>query len=149
MTVSELCQACGLCCRGALFRYASLLPEEATRLEQHGIRPYTRRDGRAAMHLPCSGLSGTRCGLYEARPRACDAYFCQVVFKLRAGKLTADEALEVVREAQARFQRLVEALPPKQPDDPESELERAHLHGLVEGPAPLRSVEAFLQEHFL
>ncbi len=149
MTVSELCQSCGLCCRGALFRYAALLPEERPRLEPHGIRPYTRRDGRSAMPLPCRGLEGTKCALYQDRPRACDAYFCQVVFEYRQGKLTTEAALGIVQEAQARFQRLVEALPPKLPDDPDSELERAHLHGLVEGPAPLRSVEAFLQEHFL
>lgn len=149
MSVSALCQACGLCCRGALFRWARLDEAEARRLQARGLAVGRRRDGQHALRLGCAALRGTVCGLYAERPRACDAYFCALAFAVRDGRLAPEDARRTVEGAQALLAEVEASLPPPAEDDPPSLLERAHLRGLRDGPEPLRRAEAFLREHFL
>jgi len=145
--VSELCQDCALCCQ-ALFRYALLTDEEVERLEALEVRTTRRRNGEKALRLGCVALAGTRCGIYAARPKACDDYFCVLALRLKAGQVAVEEARELVREAQGMLARMEAQLPPRQADEPRSVLERAYDHGLSEGPGLLRRAEDFLREHF-
>lgn len=149
MSVSTLCQACALCCQGALFRWALVDETEATRLQSRGVPTGRRRDGRRALRLGCSALRGTVCGLYSDRPRACDAYFCVLAFAVRDGRVALEAALRTVEQAQTLLAEVEAGLPPPAEDDPPSVIERAHHYGLREGPEPLRRAEAFLREHFL
>lgn len=149
MPVSALCQACALCCSGALFRYAPLREDELARLQALGADTYRRRDGTAALRLGCARLQGTRCGLYAERPFACQDYLCQLALRLRDGALPLGQALERVREAQAMLARMEAELPPRAEDEPRSVTQRAHQHGLASGPQLLRQAEEFLAEHFL
>ncbi|MBI5543155.1 MAG: YkgJ family cysteine cluster protein [Deltaproteobacteria bacterium] len=149
MTVGELCQLCGLCCQGAFLRYALLDANEAVRLESLGVPTTTRRDGQRALRLGCRALSGTRCAIYQARPAACDSYFCQLAFRLRHGVVAPEIASQVVEQAQALLREIEADLPPRAEDDPPSVMERAHHHGLLSGPALLRRAEALFREHFL
>jgi uncharacterized protein len=149
MTLSDLCQACGLCCQGALFRYALLSPEEVGQLQARGIPTTKRRNGALALRLGCMALKGTLCTIYEVRPKACDAYFCQLALRLRGGLVSPEEAMRLVEQARAFLGEIDGQLPPPGEDEPRSTIERAHQHGLRDGPDLLRRTEDFLREHFL
>ncbi|MBI5543678.1 MAG: YkgJ family cysteine cluster protein [Deltaproteobacteria bacterium] len=149
MTVGELCVACGICCRGAFFRYALLSDEEVGRLHALGIPTATRRNGQKAIRLGCAALRGTACTLYEVRPRVCHAYFCQLAFRLRDGLVTPEAARQIVAETQAVLAQLEAELPPRAEGDPPSAVERAYQYGLSSGPALLRRAEALFREHYL
>jgi hypothetical protein len=149
VTVGDLCKDCGVCCRGAFFRYALLTDSEVDRLAALGIPTSTRRNGQKAIRLGCAALNGTRCRIYLERPRACDAYFCQLAFRLRDGLVSPEEAQRVISGAQALLARIEADLPPAQPDDSPSPMERAYQHGLRSGPQRLREAEALWHEHFL
>lgn len=149
MTLSELCQACGICCQGALFRYALLGQDEVDRLAARGVPTTRRRNGALALRLGCTALKGTVCGIYDVRPKACDAYFCQLTLRLRDGLISADEALRLIAQARTFLDEIGAQLPAPGEDEPRSVVERAHQHGLRDGPDLLRQTEAFLREHFL
>ena len=149
MTVGELCQICGVCCRGAFFRYALLSDAEVEQLRAAGIPTAVRRNGQKAIRLGCAALRGTLCSIYRERPKACDAYYCQLAFRLRDGLVTGDEALRVVRETQTLLAQIEADLPPPIEGDSPSMMERAYQHGLRSGPAMLRQAEALFRAHYL
>ena len=149
MTVGELCQICGVCCRGAFFRYALLSDAEVEQLKAKGIPTAVRRNGQQAIRLGCAALRGKRCSIYLERPKACDAYFCQLAFRLRDGLMSPDQVLAVVRETQDLLAKIEADLPPAMEGDPPSMMERAYQHGLRSGPALLRQAEALFREHYL
>ena len=149
VTLGELCQICGVCCHGAFFRYALLSDEEVLRLKELGIPTARRRNGQAAIRLGCAALRGTRCGIYEQRPKACDAYFCQLAFRMRDGLISPEEATHVVEQARSLLAQIEAEIPPRAEDDPPSPMERAYQHGLLSGPALLRQAEALFRQHFL
>ena len=149
VTVGELCQSCGVCCQGAFFRYALLSEGEVARLSSLGIPTSKRRNGHPAIRLGCAALRGTSCSIYQTRPKACDAYYCQLVFRLRDGRMAPDEAVRVVEQAKSLLAQIEADLPPRAEDDSPSPMERAYQHGLRSGPALLRQAEALFREHFL
>ena len=149
MSVPALCQACALCCSGALFRWAPLREDEVARLKALGVETCRRREGTPGLKLGCPRLEGTRCGIYADRPFACQDYLCQLAFRLRDGAVTLEQALDRVREAQAMLSRMEAELPPRADDEPRSVPQRAHQHGLASGPRLLRQAEELLAEHFL
>jgi len=149
MDVGALCVDCGLCCRGPFFRYALVTPEEVARLASLGVPTAVRRNGQPAIRLGCTALRGTACSIYLQRPKACGAYFCQLAFRMRDGLITPERAREVIAETQAVLAQLEAELPPRQPDDSPSSVERAYQYGLTSGPGLLRRAEALFREHFL
>jgi uncharacterized protein len=149
MTLSELCQACGICCQGALFRYALLTADEVAWLSARGVSTTRRRNGALALRLGCTALQGTVCTIYDARPRACDAYFCQLAQRLRSGLVSPKDATRLVAQARSLLSEIERQLPPPVEGEPRSAVERAHQHGLRDGPDLLRETEDFLREHFL
>lgn len=149
MFFADLCVSCGLCCRGPFFRYALLTEDEVARLAELGVPTARRRNGQPAIRLGCQALRGTACSIYERRPQACRAYFCQLAFRVRDGLVTWEQAQEVIARTQAVLAQIEAELPPPQPDDPPSSIERAYQYGLVSGPALLREAEALFREHYL
>ncbi|MGC4118275.1 MAG: YkgJ family cysteine cluster protein [Myxococcales bacterium] len=149
MTMGELCQVCGVCCRGAFFRYALLSDAEVEQLKAKGIPTAVRRNGQKAIRLACAAQRGALCSIYLERPKACDAYFCQLAFRLRDELVTADRALEVVRQTQDLLAQIEADLPPPIEGDSPSMMERAYQHGLRSGPGLLRQAEALFREHYL
>ena len=99
MSLEALCQACGLCCDGSLFKRVPLglsevVPESKLRVVTNGF---------GARHVPqrCAALEGTRCQVYSERPLACRRYECLLFGALREGEVSLPEALEVVTRAQS------------------------------------------------
>ena len=96
MSVSSVCQACGLCCDGSLFTVVPLGNEESV----PAILPVIQRaDGSRVFRQRCAALTGTRCTVYDARPSACQRHECLLFDAMASKEITAQEALEVVRKA--------------------------------------------------
>lgn len=109
MTLSSLCQRCGLCCDGTLFARVPLTPTEAKRLQVLGIHTATREDGSDVLPQRCGALEGRRCCAYEARPQTCRSYVCQLGTALVEGEVGLEEALSVVMGAHERMAALSRA----------------------------------------
>lgn len=106
---SELCTRCAACCSGALHVQGALSENEVDQARALGLR-VRAIGGRAEFLMPCSRQDGTRCGIYESRPRVCAEYRCLLLKKYQAGEVPLDRALAIVEEfraaAEAAFVRL-------------------------------------------
>jgi len=111
MSLSTLCQACGLCCDGSLFTFVSVDAEQARKLLARDMALELRKDGGYRLHQRCSALEGTSCRVYEDRPASCRSYVCLLGTALEEGELSLNGALEFVREAHARIAALDATLP--------------------------------------
>jgi uncharacterized protein len=155
VSLSELCQRCGLCCDGTLFTHVPLRPEEREPARRHRLDVGEIADGTPVLRQCCSALRDRRCTLYAQRPEACRRYGCRLFSELAGGRVSQDEALAVVDRAHALLSTLERSLPPDTDARPSSVLERARFAGLSEegGLSPetraLRErLEALLDEHF-
>jgi Fe-S-cluster containining protein len=97
--LESLCQACGLCCDGTLFTRVPLGPDEVV----PEVRLAVARNDKGARYVPqrCGALEGTVCQVYAARPLACRRYQCLLFNAQREGEVSLQDALAVVRRAQA------------------------------------------------
>lgn len=112
MSVSSLCQACGLCCNGTLFAYVTLSPDEAQALIDRDVAVGMRKDGHYRLPQRCSALDGTRCTVYEARPHGCRAYVCQLATALEQNEVGLEDAMKTVQDAHRLLAALQAELPP-------------------------------------
>jgi Fe-S-cluster containining protein len=155
VSLSALCQRCGLCCDGNLFSHVPLRPEEVAPARRHGLDVVALVGGSPALQQGCPALKDRRCTLYAERPQGCRAYSCRLFNALARHELPLDEALAVVDRAHSLLSALERSLPPDTDARPSPVLERARFADLSEdgGPSPetraLRErTEAFLDEHF-
>lgn len=151
MSVSSLCQRCGLCCDGTLFAFVSLSTEEAHALIERDVALGMREDGSYRLPQRCSALKGTRCAVYEARPNGCRVYQCNLATALEQQEVSLAEANAVVDQAQDQLRALLNALP----EGTESAI--PHVRSSHAGEAPALTEEAqsaferareFLRRHF-
>ena len=153
MSLSALCQRCGLCCDGSLFSHVPLRPEEAEPARRHGLDVETL-GGAPALRQCCTALKDRRCTRYAERPEGCRAYGCHLFKALASGRVSADEALAVVERAHTLLSALEKSLPPDTDARPSSVMERARFADLSEdGISPAtrelrEQAEAHLDEHF-
>ncbi|MET0402617.1 MAG: YkgJ family cysteine cluster protein [Cystobacter sp.] len=103
MSLSTLCQHCGLCCDGTLFTHVPLQGSEASALRALGLPVREREEGGAVLPQRCAALDGRRCTAYAARPEGCRRYHCQLFSALAEGEVSLPEALAVVDGAHARL----------------------------------------------
>jgi len=139
----QLCQACGLCCDGALFSKVPLAAGE--RLP--GVEGL-------ALTQPCPALerTGTACACrgYAERPTACRGYQCLLAIAFADQEVSLPGALDVAREARRRVEAVGAALP----DAGGSPMQRARSlrrEGALPAAAqaPVAHAEAWLKLHFL
>src|ERR1700685_671531 len=101
-----LCLRCGLCCNGVLFA--------DVRRERGDESPLFQKFGaRVAQPCPAFNSDDCKCALYDKRPARCRKFECKQLLAVRAGKKTAEVALQKIREARkltAEVERLLEAL---------------------------------------
>lgn len=155
MSLSDLCQRCGLCCDGTLFSHVPLRPEEVEPARRNRLDVGTLADGTPVLRQGCTALCERRCTAYTERPKACRQYTCRLFTELASGRVSSEQALAVVDEAHALLARLERGLPPDTEARPSPVLERARFAGLSEQGAPgpetqaLRErLEAHLDAHF-
>lgn len=107
---SQLCTQCGLCCTGALHRFAVLDPDELDFAASLGLT--LRTDGKPGFALPCRHLAGTLCSIYTNRPKVCGRYQCRQLDEVSRGDTALESALDKVRTAKSLYQAAVDLLPP-------------------------------------
>ena len=107
---SHLCTQCGLCCMGAIHARAVLSEEEVEPARAIGL-PVIENSEDPVFALPCPKLSGTTCTIFGERPSVCSRYRCQVLTDYQDGRLTANEALQIVAQAKAHLAAMLDAMP--------------------------------------
>jgi Fe-S-cluster containining protein len=124
MPLSTLCQRCGLCCDGNLFKSVPLQPTEVEPLRRLSLPVIERSDGSPGLAQRCAALEGRCCTVYAQRPEACRRYRCNLFTALAEGEVSLDEALTVVDGAHSQ------------------------LRAVETGQAPREPAEAYLDRHF-
>jgi hypothetical protein len=79
---------------------------EARRMEDLGLRLDEDSGEGAVMLLPCAGLRGTRCSVYEYRPRCCRAFECHLLLDAQRGAVTVDAAREMIEATRAQVAKV-------------------------------------------
>lgn len=99
-----LCTSCGLCCDGSLFADVELgRGDEASSLEALGLEIEDAGDGHRGLLLqPCRALKGTRCSVYEHRPKCCRTFECRLLQETRRGLVQVEAATAVIADALGR-----------------------------------------------
>jgi len=94
-----ICVNCGMCCDGTLFLHAHLNPGERGNLPEKIEGQSYSKDGKDFFRLPCRYFKG-KCSIYDqAKADVCSAYRCQLLKDFESGKISLDEALDVVSGA--------------------------------------------------
>jgi uncharacterized protein len=107
--LTELCQACGLCCNGVLFADVKLRPaDRSDRLSALGAA-LAKNGNRLVLPQPCSCFDGKLCRIYADRPSLCRAFECHVLKRAVAGALSQAGARSIVSQT-LREARTVRAL---------------------------------------
>jgi hypothetical protein len=95
----KICLTCGFCCDGTLFLHATLYPGESGHLPEKIEQSRFTQDDKEFFRLPCLYFS-EKCIIYDSkRADICSSYRCQLLKDYAGGKITMDEALEIVKGA--------------------------------------------------
>lgn len=109
---SLLCLPCGLCCTGALYPRASLLPAEVDLARSLGLT-IDSSGNRLGFDLPCHLHRQNRCSIYtRPRPGVCGDYRCDLLKRFLAGAISLGQGLRAVESAQALLAEVTALLPP-------------------------------------
>lgn len=101
---SNLCQQCGLCCKGLLFEYVSFGERELKNVEVGAFK--VKESGKKALPHPCQFLDGTSCGIYADRPSRCRSFACISRQQVLNGEKTLDQGSVIVAEVQRLLAQL-------------------------------------------
>ena len=156
--VEQLCPECGLCCNGVLFADVELRKgDDARRLAELGLS-LVKKGGRPAFAQPCAGFDGRLCRIYAERPVRCRTFECGLLKRVQAGQLDLKSALNSIREARQRVDKVRRLLRELGQKDEQLALIKRYVQvmsGLIdlsggEGAAELRgrlmlAVEALMQ----
>jgi len=110
---TELCNACGLCCNGAIFANVKLrLGDDQARLTKSGLPIIAGRGTHrtAGFLQPCVAHDGCKCSIYSSRPVYCRQFECALLKRVNAAKLEKIEALKTINLARALLAKILRAL---------------------------------------
>lgn len=110
--VAQLCPNCALCCDGVLFKDVELQPGDgAKRLASLGLpvskirtRPSPSR--KQKFPQPCAALDVCDCRIYADRPARCRQFECALLKSVSGGEIEPAAALQVIRHARQRAEKL-------------------------------------------
>lgn len=106
-----LCTQCGLCCDGTLFADVELVGRaEVARLEIMGMEVEDEGRSTGLLSQPCAALRGTRCGIYEHRPKCCRVFECHLLQNAQQGAVSVERALEQIADAREQIRQVRETL---------------------------------------
>src|ERR1043165_7941634 len=107
LLTDTLCTNCGLCCDGTLFADVELVGDaEVARLEIMGMDVEDEGRNSGLLSQPCAALRGTRCGIYEHRPKCCRVFECRLLQNAQRGAVTVERALERIADARGQIGRV-------------------------------------------
>ena len=144
---SRLCLACGICCQGALHRWARITDDEVETVERLGLA-VSRSEKGAVFALPCHLHQEGRCTVYMERPSPCSSYQCKLLRRYLAGESTWEESMRRVDLAKDLLARLRRRIGPEHLRS----LEPAQLGAVVADRELLMDAVAFstlCKNHFL
>ena len=164
MVSARLCAACGMCCDGVLFHSVELQKEDSPRqLASLGLK-LRRKKGVEFFLQPCSmhrEIGGScSCVIYDQRPARCRLFNCKQLLAVTDGKSTEAAALENIRTARARVNRVLSLMAQVGETNPSRSLahrvanaltlppntERTLLHNQLE--TAMRELGALLDQEF-
>lgn len=107
---SDLCQACNLCCTGVLFQTVRLHPgDQPHTLNSLGLR-LKKKQGRHLIQQPCPAHQDGCCSIYLDRPSRCRLFECDLLKKVEAGGLPAEDALEMIHDTVSKVRDIHQLL---------------------------------------
>ncbi len=110
----KLCVACGLCCDGTLFDLVKLeASDDVAGLKVLGLPVKVSRGAVpvARFPQPCAALCKDRtCRLYADRPWQCRVFECGVYKDVKAGRISFETALRLVKQARRRADKALRLL---------------------------------------
>ena len=102
----QLCQACGLCCKGVWFSHVSLEQDEVESARRVGFE-LQMRDATPGFSQPCVMHKDSGCSIYDDwRPNACIKYSCALRDVYLAGRSSLEAALTQVQAARGMADRI-------------------------------------------
>ena len=95
---SELCLACGVCCRGVIYPDALIEPDELELVDATELPVHQNSDGADVFKLPCQYHKDVdnRCSIYDNRFHVCRRYECDLLKLLNQGGIELADALAIV-----------------------------------------------------
>lgn len=137
----RLCAACGLCCNGVMFHTVKLQAGDSrTELAALGLKLKKKQKEHYILQ-PCPAFKENRCSIYLQRPTRCRLFECRQLLRLAGGEITEGEALEKIREAQARVETVERLLARSGKTDPKRALSKRY-DKIVAEPLHEESAEA-------
>jgi len=108
---SELCLACGICCRGILHTHAVIEPDEIDQVQAFGLTAKKWGDV-LGFPLPCPLFAENFCPVYTNRLSPCREYRCALLKKYEKNDTSLDQALLIVHITKELLSDVIEHLPP-------------------------------------
>ena len=112
-----LCRQCGLCCDGSLFENVLLSETELAPIES--VIGYEKNEHGTFLQQPCRAFCNQQCQVYSTRPRGCQSYEWEPLKELRAGEISAERALEQIRDVKGTIEAIHALLIQLSDDAPE------------------------------
>lgn len=95
----KICMVCGFCCDGTLFLYGNLNTNELGHLPRKIEQNRFTKEDKEYFRQPCPYFI-EKCTIYNKnRPDVCSVFRCRLLRDFEGGKISTEEALEIVREA--------------------------------------------------
>lgn len=108
---SDLCIGCGMCCDGTYHLRGRLRPDREAQPLSFYKNENFEEEGQSFFRMPCAHFNGTCCSIYESRYVACRGYRCKLLARFEDGKVSFDEAKEVVAKAKSLIAQVAAADP--------------------------------------
>lgn len=125
----DICLACGLCCDGVIFTNVKLQPEDdpkafaglfppattgpaipatEVRLVPHsaGRASFAQGPKTSPVPQPCIAFDGCKCRIYNDRPKHCREFECLLLRAVQARRTCKSDALEIIRGARRRADKV-------------------------------------------
>lgn len=104
---SELCVACGLCCKGAMFEEVYVNPEEVESVRAVGLGLVTdARSHLPFIPLPCASHSQGKCTIYAQRFYRCKMYKCKLLENYQQGQIGFELASSNILKCSRLYEKL-------------------------------------------
>ena len=104
----SICQSCGMCCDGTLFKDVDVDATGPDPSWPDDVIKLVSKDN--AMSHPCPAHQSGSCVVYHNRPIKCREFSCILLTQLNAGEIERQDALLVIQETLSLKTTFVEAV---------------------------------------
>ncbi len=95
----DLCNTCGLCCDGTLFKTVTLKQNERVKALKAVSAKFTTKNKERHFLQPCVAHKNLICNVYNERPESCIMYKCKLLKQCLSNEIPMEKALKTVEEA--------------------------------------------------